>query len=95
MGLLADHTFLAALEAYFNLTPAKGKICCDNKGVLYKSQLYRCQIPVGASQGDIKRALHNVKLGLKAALDYGWVKSHKDCYKLWHHLSLEQHINCF
>ncbi len=89
MGHLAIHTFLAALEAYFNLMPEKGKICCDNEGVLCKSQLYWYWIPVGVSQVDIKWALHNVKMGLKATLDYVWVKSHQDCYKLWHHLSLE------
>ncbi len=48
-----------------------------------------------ASQGDIKWALRNVKSGLKATLDYVWVESHQDHYKLWHHLSLEQQLNCF
>ena len=50
---------------------------------------------MGVSQGDIKRAPGNIKSGLKATLDYVWVKYHQDCYKLWHHFSLEQQLNCF
>ena len=50
---------------------------------------------MGASQADIKRALRNVKCGLKAHLEYEWVESHQDRYKLWDQLTLEQQLNCY
>ena len=95
LGLLAIHIFLAALEQFYDLPWSAGKICCDNQGALYKSKLYRRRIPVGASQADIKRALRNVKTGLKATLTYEWVESHQDRYKLWYHLTTEQQLNCY
>ena len=94
LGLLAIHTLLAALEAYYKLPPSSGKICCDNQGALYKSKEYRRRIPVGASQADIKRCFRNVKTGLCAKLVYEWVESHQDRLKLWFQLSLEQQLNC-
>ena len=40
LGLLAIHTLLSALEAYYSLPASKGKICCDNQGALFKSKEY-------------------------------------------------------
>ena len=94
LGLLAIHTLVAALEAYYSLPLTKGKVCCDNQGPLRKSEEVRRRIPVGASQADIKRAFRNVKHDLKAQLTYEWVESHQDRYKLWWQLPLEQQLNC-
>ena len=94
LGLLAIHVLVAALEEYFNLPPHDGKICCDNRGALYKSQEERRRISVGASQADIKRALRSAKAGLRARLTYEWVESHQDRYKLWYQLTLPQQLNC-
>ena len=49
---------------------------------------------MGASQADIKRAFRNVKHGMRAKLDYEWVESHQDCYKMWWQLLIEQQLNC-
>ena len=95
LGLLAIHTLLAALEEFYHLPGSPGTICCDNQGALRKSETYRRRIPVGASQADIKRAFRKVKTGLKASLHYSWVQSHQDRYKLWHHLTIEQQLNCY
>ena len=57
LGLLVIHTLLTVLEEYYQIPPSSGKICCDNEGALYKTKEFRCRIPVGASQADIKRAL--------------------------------------
>jgi hypothetical protein len=32
---------------------------------------------------------------LKAKLEYEWVESHQDRYKLWHQLTIEQQLNCY
>jgi len=94
LGLLAIHTLIAAIEAYYSLGETKGKLCCDNQGALHKSKERRRRIPVGASQADIKRAFRNVKHGMHAKLDYEWVESHQDRYKMWWQLSTEQQLNC-
>jgi len=70
LGLLVIHILLAALEEYYKILPSSGKICCNNEGVLYKSKEFWRRIPVGASQADRKRALCNVKYGLKTKLTY-------------------------
>ena len=95
LELLAIHILLAALEEYYKIPPPAGKICCDNEGALYKSKEFRRRIPVRSSQADIKRALCNVKCGLKVKLSYEWVQSHQDRYKLWHQLTIEQQLNCY
>ena len=41
LGLLAIHTLVAALEAYYSLPLTKGKVCCDNQGALRKSEEVR------------------------------------------------------
>ncbi len=95
LGLLAIHALLTALEEFYSIPASSGKICCDNQGALFKSKEIWRRIPVGASQADIKRALRNVKCGLKAKLEYTWVESHQDRYKLWHQLTIEQQLNCY
>ena len=95
LGLMAIHILLAALEEYYKILPSSGKICCDNEGALYKSKEFWRRIPVGASQSAIKRALQNVKCGMRAKLTYEWVQSHQDRYKLWHQLTIEQQLNCY
>jgi len=57
LGLLAIHTVIRAVELFFKITVASGKVCCDNQGALYKSKQDRRRIPTGASQADIKRGL--------------------------------------
>jgi hypothetical protein len=94
LGLLAIHTLIRALEAYYLVGKTEGKLCCDNQGALHKSKEIRRRIPVGASQADIKRAFRNVKHGMHAELDYVWVESHQDRYKLWTQLTIEQQLNC-
>ena len=61
LGLLAIHTLARAIEIFYKVTIASGKICCDNQGALHKSKQDRRRIPTGASQADIKRSLRNVK----------------------------------
>ncbi len=77
LGLLAIHTFLEALEAFYNLPGSPEKVYCANQRVLYKSKCFRQRIKVGSSQADIKRTLHNVKTGLKTMLDFVWVESYQ------------------
>lgn len=58
---------LLAIHEFFALPPYHRNICCDMKGTLFKSQEDRRRVVVGASQGDIKRALRSVKLGKSRA----------------------------
>jgi len=95
LGLLAIHTLLAALEEYNKIPPSSVKVCYNNEGALYKSKEFRRRIQVRASQADIKRALRNVKCGMKVKLTYEWVQSHQDCYKLWHQLTIDHQLNCY
>ena len=94
LGLLAIHVLAAAFESFYDIHIGKVKICCDNKGALYKSAEQRRRIPTGASQADIKRVLRNVKGVLRGTLQYEWVPSHQDRYKLWNQLPIEQQLNC-
>lgn len=94
LGLLALHTLAAALEAYFSIAHRTAKLCCDNQTALYKSKEPRKRIPTGSSQGDIKRALRNVKAMSTMRFNYEWVESHQDRYKLWTQLTVEQRLNC-
>ena len=94
LGLLAIHTLVAAIESFFKITIASGKICCDNMGALFKSKEYRRRIPTGAAEADIKRSLRNIKTTMITTFEYEWVESHQDRYKLWHQLTLVQQLNC-
>ena len=99
LGLLAIHTLAAAFESFYDIHLGAIKICCDNKGALHKSEEQRRRIPTGASQADIKRAdikrvLRNLKAVIKGTMQYEWVPSHQDKYKLWHQLPIEQQLNC-
>lgn len=86
---------MATLEQYYEIAPHRGKICCDNKGALYKPsrEFRRHIIPFGASQADIKRALRSVKGKMKAIFEYKWVESYQDSYKLWDQLTLLHQLN--
>jgi hypothetical protein len=94
LGLAAIHILVAAIEQFYSLTPGTARICCDNRGALFKSKVYRRRIPTGASQADIKRVLRNVKTTLHTTFQYEWVASHQDRYKFWHQLSLTAQLNC-
>ena len=94
LGLLALHTLATALEKYFSLADGVAKLCCDNQAALFKSKEPRKRIPTGSSQGDIKRALRNVKAASTMRFNYEWVESHQDRYKLWTQLTVEQRLNC-
>ena len=94
LGLLALHTLAAALERYFSFKDGTAKLCCDNQTALFKSKEPRKRIPTGSSQGDIKRALRNVKAVSTMRFTYEWVESHQDRYKLWTQLTVEQRLNC-
>ena len=83
LGLLAIHTLIRALEVYYSLEKTQSKLCCDHQGALHKLKERRHQIPVGASQANIKCAFCNVKHGMYAELAYKWLESHHDRYKLW------------
>ena len=61
---------MCRLEIFYNIPMAKGNICCDNYGVLYKSGDYRRIIPTGAAEADIKRLLRNIKKDMKSTFDY-------------------------
>ena len=69
LGLLAIHTMVAAIEQFCIITVASAKICCNNQRALFKSKEYRCGIPTGSSQADIKQALCNIKTMLKTTFD--------------------------
>ena len=95
LGLLAGHTLLAALSTYYQLDRGPPvKICCDNKGALFRTQAYRRRIPAGSPQADVDRALRNVKDRLTTTTSYEWVESHLDDVLLWEELTNEQQLNC-
>ena len=51
LGLLAIHTLIAAIEAYYLLGETKGKLCCDNQGALHKSKfLWGRRVRLGTSK---------------------------------------------
>jgi len=95
LELLAIHTLIATLEAYYLLGEATGNLCFDNQDALHKSKEVHHRIPVGPLHVYIKHAFCNVQHGMYAKLDYEWgVESHQDCYKVWWQLSPEQQLNC-
>ena len=61
LGLLAIHTLVRAIEIFYKVKVASGKICCDNQGALHKSKQDRRQIPTGALRANIKQSLRKVK----------------------------------
>ncbi len=94
LWLLAPiHTFLAAIEEFYNLTSLTGNLCCNNEGALFKSREYQRRILVVVFQADIICALGNMKTGLKTHLTYEWMECHQDQCKLWNNLSLKQQLN--
>ena len=50
---------------------------------------------IGSQQADTKWALWNINAGLTDRLEYKWVESHQNQYKLWHNLTLEQQLKYY
>jgi hypothetical protein len=95
LGLLAIHTFLQAVESFFDLAPAhRGLIVCDNLGALNKAREKRKKIPAGAKHADIRRCLRKAHSKLSGSLSYQLVYGHQDKQKKLHQLTVLEKLNC-
>jgi hypothetical protein len=95
LGLLAIHTFLHAVESFFELPVAhRGLVVCDNLGALNKAREKRKKIPAGAKHADIRRCLRRAHSKLTGDLSYQHVYGHQDKKKKWHQLTVLEKLNC-
>ena len=93
LGLLAIHLLLAAIAKYFKVTIKPTKICCDNKGGLYKASERRKRVTPGAPEADIERVMRRISRSLPPGINYKWVASHQDSKKARHDLTLEEQLS--
>jgi hypothetical protein len=94
LGLVALHTLLHRIFAYYKLCLASGKLVCDSKLALNKSSRKGCRIRTGMAQADLFCALRTIHQGMVGTtLVYEWVKSYQDKRLPWHQLLLEAQLN--
>jgi hypothetical protein len=95
LRLLAIHTFLHAVESFFDLPAAYGGlVVCDNLGALNKAREKRKKIPAGAKHSDVRRCLRRAHSKLTDDLTYQHVYGHQDKNKKWHQLTVLEKLNC-
>jgi hypothetical protein len=95
LGLLAIHTFLLAVETFYDLPAVhRGLVVCDNLGALNKAKEKCKKIPAGAKHADIRRCLPNAHSKLSRTLAYKHVYGHQDRKKKWHQLTVLEKLNC-
>ena len=57
LGLVALHTFVAAVARFYKVDLACGKICCDNVLALRQSSKSRKQVSLGIKHSDLHRTI--------------------------------------
>jgi hypothetical protein len=94
LGLIALHTLLHRIVAYYKICLASGKIVCDSKLALNKASQKRRRVRTGMAQADLFCALRTIHQEMAGAtLVYEWVKNHQDKRLPWHQLTLEVQLN--
>ncbi len=87
LGLVALHTLLHRIIAYYKLCSAPSKMICNSKLALNKPRRKGCRIRTGTVQADLFCALCTIHHGMVGTtLVYEWVKSHQDKRLPWHQL---------
>jgi hypothetical protein len=94
LGLIALHTFIAAVAKFYRLDLACRKICCNNVLALgQSSKKSRKRVSLGIKHLDLHRTIRTIKCTVKFCMTYSHVHAHQDRILPWSMLTLEQQLN--
>ncbi len=93
LGLVALHTFIAAVARFYKVNLVRGKICCDNVSALRQSSKSRKQVSSGIKHLDLHCRVRTIKCTVKFCMTYSHVRAHQDRILPWSMLTLEQQMN--
>ncbi len=93
LGLVALHTFIAAVAKFYRLDLACRKICCDNVLALGQSSKSRKQVSSGIKHSDLHHTIRTIQCTVKFCMTYSHVRTHQGRILPWSMLTLEQQLN--
>ncbi len=93
LGLIALHTFIAAVAKFYRLDLACRKICCNKVSALGQTSKSTKRVSSGIKHSDLHRTIRTIKCTVKFRMTYSHVRAHQDRILPWSMLTLEQQLN--